>query len=117
VEAHQPITVCQGHVVHRGSITTIEPQVGAQLGDICRQAFKGVHIGRAGMAGQQQAVGAHIGADVGAEIAGAQVAAQELHRRPVGLSVVEAGLALLAAGQQPHPQLIDPGDHSTLGGE
>lgn len=103
MQLHQPITVCQGHVVHRGSITTIEPQVGAQLGDICRQAFKGVHIERAGMAGQQQAVDAHIGADVGAEIAGPQVAAQELHRRPVGRAVVEAGLALLAAAEQHHP--------------
>lgn len=77
-------------------------QVGAQLGDVARQTLKRVNVGWPRMTGDQQAVDAHIGADVGAEIAGPQVAAQKLHRGPVGRAVVEAGLTQLAAVQQSH---------------
>lgn len=120
MQLHQAIAIGQGHVMDRdaiGPIAAIELQVGAQLGDVGRQALKGVHLGCTGVAGHQQRVDAHVGADVGAEIPGPQVAAQELHRGPVRRAVVEAGLALLAAGQQPHPQPIDPGDHPALLGE
>jgi hypothetical protein len=100
--------------VHHYALQAIEGQVGAQLRDVARQAFKGVHMGGSGVAGYQQAVDANIGADVGTEIAGPQIATQKLHRGPVRSAVVEAGLALLAAAQQPDAQPIDPGNYPPL---
>lgn len=103
--------------MHSHGIQAIEVQIGAQLGDVARQTLKRVNVGWPRMTGHQQRVDAHIGADVSAEIAGPQVAAQELHRGPIGNAVVEAGLALLTAGEQPHLQTIDPRDHPALLGE
>lgn len=96
-----------------GAIEAVKPQVRVQPGHVGGQALKGLHLCGASLTRQQQAVEAHIGADVGAEITWPQLAAPELHRGPVG----EAGLALLAVGHQAYPQPIHPGDHAALGGE
>ncbi len=54
MQAHQPIRVGQGHVVDDHTLRTIEPidgQVGAQFGDIPRQALEGVNMGGTDVAG------------------------------------------------------------------